>query len=171
MSHQGNGSPSALVSERTARCLVKTPFGRDLSIGSDGERIFESRFVVPGRRSRARMRDPLLLEASAQVRAYLARRLRRFDLPLHLCGTPLQIAAWHAVAALAFGEFVSYADVARAIGQPRSHRAIAAAMACAPLDLFIPAHRVLGADGRIKGASGTALRSRLVAFERQEASP
>jgi O-6-methylguanine DNA methyltransferase len=165
-----NDAPEALVSGRVSRCLVRTPLGKDLAIESDGCAILESTFVTRRRRPGVEPSDVLLVEASAQVQAYFSRRLRRFDLPLHLIGTPLQVAAWRAIAALSFGEFVSYADVARAIGRPGAHRAVAAAMAAAPLDLFVPAHRVLGADGRLKGAAEGSLRAALVAFEKRYAS-
>jgi methylated-DNA-[protein]-cysteine S-methyltransferase len=150
------------------RCLVRTPLGKDLLIASNGAAILESTFVARRRVAERKPSDALLVEARAQVQAYFARRLRRFDLPFFLEGTPLQLAAWHAVASLAFGEFVSYADVARAIGRPGAHRGVAAAMGATPIALFIPAHRVIGADGRIKGADRTSVRARLAAFERAQ---
>ena len=155
-----------LLSQDGLRCLVRTPLGKDLLIASNGEAIIESTFVARRRAVERKPSDALLVEARAQVQAYFARRLRRFDLPCFLDGTPLALAAWRAVAALCFGEFVSYADVARAIGRPGAHRGVAAAMGATPLALFIPAHRVIGADGRIKGADRTSLRARLYAFER-----
>ncbi|MFZ1017224.1 MAG: hypothetical protein WAN39_05045, partial [Candidatus Cybelea sp.] len=91
-------------------------------IVGNGAEILESNFVPRRRVSLSRRTDPLLREAAAQARAYFARRLTRFDLPLHLLGTPLQVAAWRIVAALSFGEFVSYADIAAAIGRPGAHR-------------------------------------------------
>jgi methylated-DNA-[protein]-cysteine S-methyltransferase len=147
---------------------ISTPLRRDLLIVGNGEVILASNFVAAKRAAESNPSDSLLAEARTQVRAYFSRRLRRFDLPLALHGTPLQIDAWRAVALLAFGEFVSYADIARAIGRPLAHRGVAAAMAAAPFDLFIPAHRVIGADGRIKGAGAASMRYRLAAFERRD---
>lgn len=162
---QQNGA-MGLLSHVGPRCLVRTSLGKDLLIASNGAAIVESVFVARRRATASEPSDALLVEASAQVRAYFSRRLHRFDLPLFLEGTPLQVAAWNAVASLCFGEFVSYADVARAIGRPGAHRGVAAAMAASPLALFIPAHRVIGADGRIKGAPPGSVRARLAAFER-----
>jgi len=142
-----------------------TPLGVHLVVGSDGERIVSSDFARPTRSRVMRPRDPLLRETQAQLRAYFARRLTRFDLPLALAGPPFSLAAWRLVAELGFGEVVSYADVARAIGRPFAHRGVASAMGRAPLDLFIPAHRVVGADGRVRGAGRDSMRLRLLAFE------
>jgi methylated-DNA-[protein]-cysteine S-methyltransferase len=148
-------------------CRIPTPFHRDLLIIGNGKAIVASDFVARKRAAEGKPSDALLAEALGQVRAYFARRLRRFDLPLELRGTALQIDAWHAVASLCFAEFVSYADVARAIGRPLSHRGVASAMSRAPLALFIPAHRVIGADGRIKGAGLNSMRVRLYEFEQR----
>ena len=94
MSHHENESPAVLVSERRTGCLVTTPFGKDLLIVGNGAEILQSNFVARRRAGAPRRSDPLLREAATQVRAYFARRLARFDLPLHLSGTPLQVGAW-----------------------------------------------------------------------------
>jgi len=168
---------------------ISTPWRFDLLVASDGSAILAAQFVARGKRStRASFDcspsgsaqddndcsppgsapdDRLLDEAQEQVRAYFARRLRRFDLPLALRGTSFACAVWETVADTEFGEFVSYADVARAIGRPLAHRGVAAAMGRTPIDLFVPAHRVIGADGRVKGATPGGMREWLVAFERQ----
>ena len=150
---------------------IPTPLRRDLLVTGDGERIIASDFVAVKRTATSTPND-LLAEAQEQVRAYFKRRLLHFELPLLLEGTPFCEAVWRAVASLAFGEFVSYADVARAVGRPMAHRGVAAAMGRSPLDLFIPAHRVVGADGRVKGGTPGSTRLMLVAFERaQERAP
>jgi methylated-DNA-[protein]-cysteine S-methyltransferase len=147
---------------------ILTPLPFVLEVESDGEAIVTARFARPKRPpANIRSSDALLAEAAAQVRAYFKRRLRRFDLPLKFAGTPFSQAVWECVAGLSFGEFVSYADVARAIGRPLAHRGVAMAMGRTPIDLFVPAHRVIGADGRVKGATPGSSRMALVAFERK----
>ncbi|HUA09015.1 MAG TPA: methylated-DNA--[protein]-cysteine S-methyltransferase [Candidatus Acidoferrales bacterium] len=149
--------------------LLPTPFGKPLYLCVSDGRVVACAFRPSRLRSAERrsltVRDPLLREARAQFQAYFRKRLRRFDLPLALAGTPLQVAVWSLVAQLETGELISYADVARAIGSPRAHRGVAAAMARTPYDLLIPAHRVVGSDGTIRGAGPNSLRRRLLAFE------
>lgn len=135
-------------------------------VRSNGDAIVASAFVVACRKAAEKPGDALLAAAAEQVRAYFARRLRHFDLPLDPPGTPFARTIWELVAALEFGEFVSYGDLARAAGRPLAHRGVALAMARTPIDLFVPAHRVVGSDGRVRGARPGSMRARLVAFER-----
>jgi methylated-DNA-[protein]-cysteine S-methyltransferase len=145
---------------------IITPLGVSLRVTASPVGLLEASFVSARRPRPAPKGHALLAEAAAQVHAYFARRLRVFDVPLHLEGTQLQRDVWHMVAALRFGQIVSYGDVARALGHPLAHRGVAAAMRRTPIDLFIPAHRVVGADGKVRGCAPTALRARLLAFER-----
>lgn len=145
--------------------ILPTPFGAALCLRAADDAIVACDFVARVQPSAGRVGDPLLREAKAQINAYLRKRLRRFDLPLALHGTPFQLDVWHLVAQLETGELISYGDVARTIGAPRAHRGVAMAMGRTPLDLLIPAHRVVGSDGRVKGAGPNSMRRRLLRFE------
>jgi methylated-DNA-[protein]-cysteine S-methyltransferase len=152
------------VSEDVAE--IATPLGVALRVTAAREAIVAAEFVALRRAPRSARKSPLLAEAAAQVRAYFARRLERFDLPLVFTGTPFRVAVWRAVYATSFGDLVSYADVARAVGHPLAHRGVAAAMGATPIDLFVPAQRVVGADGKPRGCAPGSVRARLIAFER-----
>jgi O-6-methylguanine DNA methyltransferase len=146
-----------------ARTVLPTPFGVALEIVSSGQAIVASDFV---RKPPARgKRDALLREAAAQVHAYFRKQLARFDVPLALHGTAFQVDVWVFVSRLETGELISYSDLARGIGRPRAARGVARAMSQAPLDLFVPAHRVVGAGGTIRGAGRGSMRRKLLAFE------
>jgi len=159
--------PSQAARGSLRRTLLGTPLGASLEVTATEGALVAARFVrrAPAQRS---PRVPLLMEAAAQVRAYFARKLRRFDVPLDYEneGTAFQRGIWSAVATLSFGEIVSYAEVARAVGAPLAHRGVAAAMRATPIDLFIPAHRVVGSDGRVRGCGTRSIRARLLAFEK-----
>lgn len=156
------------VPTQVTRLVVATPFARALAIDIVQERIIVSTWVAArfatSHRAATR-RSALARETVRQLDAYLRRKLAVFDLPLDLAGTAFERAVWEAVATIPFGVRVPYADVARAIDRPGAQRAVARAMSKTPLDLFIPAHRVIGADGTIKGAGSGSMRRRLLAFE------
>lgn len=96
----------------------------------------------------------VLAAAREQLGDYFAGRRRSFDLPLAPAGTPFQRRVWEALRGLAFGETVSYAELARRAGAPGAARAIGAANGRNPIPVVVPCHRVIGADGTLTGFGG-----------------
>jgi methylated-DNA-[protein]-cysteine S-methyltransferase len=102
----------------------------------------------------------VLADARAQLAAYFAGELSRFDLPLAAHGTPFQERVWSALRGIAFGEAISYAELARRIGDPSSVRAVGHANGRNPLPVIVPCHRVIGSDGSLTGFGGGIERKR-----------
>jgi AraC family transcriptional regulator, regulatory protein of adaptative response / methylated-DNA-[protein]-cysteine methyltransferase len=73
------------------------------------------------------------------------------DLPLDIRGTAFQQLVWKALRNVPAGETVSYSEIARRIGSPRSVRAVAQACGANPLAVAIPCHRVVRNDGALSG--------------------
>lgn len=109
--------------------------------------------------------------AIGQILEYLASERTHFDGPLDLRGTPFQRAVWDVLLKIPYGETCSYADVARAIGRPKAHRAVGSANNANPVSLVVPCHRVIAADGSLGGyGGGEELKARLLAMERSRPS-
>ena len=73
------------------------------------------------------------------------------DLPLYVRGTAFQQRVWQALRQIPAGETVSYTEVAKRIGSPKSVRAVAQACAANALAVAIPCHRVVRNDGGLSG--------------------
>jgi AraC family transcriptional regulator of adaptative response/methylated-DNA-[protein]-cysteine methyltransferase len=76
---------------------------------------------------------------------------------------------WQALRAIPAGSTVSYSELARRIGAPKSVRAVAGACAANVLALAIPCHRVLRNDGSISGYRWGVERKRAL-LERERES-
>jgi len=77
-----------------------------------------------------------------------------------------QRAVWRVLADIRFGEQRSYADLARAIGNPQAVRAVGAANGRNPLSIVLPCHRVVATGGALTGyAGGLAAKKWLLAHE------
>ena len=92
--------------------------------------------------------------AARQLDEYFAATRRAFDLPLAPRGTDFQRTVWLALAGIAYGETVSYAQLAQRVGKPTAMRAVGAANGRNPLPIVLPCHRVIGADGSLTGFGG-----------------
>lgn len=107
-----------------------------------------------------------LLQLKHQLREYFAGRRKRFDVSLHLVGTPFQQEVWLALQEIPFGETRSYKQIAARIGRPLAFRAVGQALHRNPVAIIVPCHRVIGSSGSLTGfAGGTELKRQLLALE------
>ncbi len=153
------------MQERMVR--FSSPLG-ELLLSADDEgltRIALTAFPTGEREDR---NHPVLREAAAQLTAYFTGRRRVFDLPLHPAGTPFQRRVWEELRKIPYGETRSYKEVAQAVGAPRAFRAVGMANHRNPLLIVTPCHRVIAADGALRGfACGLERKAFLLRLERE----
>lgn len=150
-------------------CRHDTPIGVLLLVGRR-DVLYRLSFPSGARHFRP---DPTWCErpaafavARAEIDAYFAGELTRFDCPRELVGTAFQRGVWHQLTMIPYGRHCSYADIAHRLGRPGAVRAVGAANGANPLPLIVPCHRVIGSDGALTGfGGGVDLKRRLLAFE------
>lgn len=87
----------------------------------------------------------------ARVVALIERPAKDLDLPLDIQGTAFQRRVWEALRKIPPGQSITYTDLARRIGMPKSVRAVASACAANTLAIAIPCHRVVRLNGALSG--------------------
>ncbi|MGD9960835.1 methylated-DNA--[protein]-cysteine S-methyltransferase [Nocardioides sp.] len=114
--------------------------------------------------------DAVLAEAVRQLRAYFARDLKEFDLPLAPEGTDFQKRVWDQLQGIGFGETASYGEIAHRLGKTNAaSRAVGLANGRNPIPIVIPCHRVIGANGTLTGYAGGLARKQLLLELEQDA--
>ena len=149
--------------------IVSSPIGKLLLI-ADGHALVEMRFAGTWETSDIapdwQRGGELLGRVTAQLGEYFEGQRREFDLPLLPEGTEFQHRVWHTLRAIPFGVTISYAELARRLGEPSAIRAVGAANGRNPIPVIIPCHRVIGSDGSMIGfGGGIELKKRLLQLE------
>ena len=107
--------------------------------------------------------------AVQQLNEYFLHQRREFDIPLLFVGTDFQKKVWNELLKIPYGTTISYSELAKRIGMPKSVRAVANASAVNALSIIIPCHRVIGSDGSLTGYGGGVVRKRfLLDFEKKD---
>ena len=78
------------------------------------------------------------------------------EIPLKFNGTEFRNTVWKVLKEIPFGEVITYRDIGEIIAKNRgiktmSAQAVGGAVGHNPLLIFIPCHRVIGADGSLTG--------------------
>lgn len=112
---------------------------------------------------------PLLKEAVKQLKSYFEGELKEFSLPLAPEGTAFMKQVWSALCEIPYGKTASYKEIAEKVGSPKAARAVGLANNRNPIPIFIPCHRVIGADGSLTGyAGGLEMKKTLLDLEKDK---
>lgn len=102
--------------------------------------------------------SPILAQAKAWLEVYFSGRDPGPLPPLHPVGTPFRQQVWRLLLEIPYGKTTTYGALAKELeriqGKRASARAVGGAVGHNPIPIFIPCHRVVGADGSLTGFSG-----------------
>lgn len=93
---------------------------------------------------------------------YFAGRRGEFTVPLVTPGTEFQEAVWARLRRIPFGQTRSYGQLAGELGSPGAQRAVGRANGDNRIAIVIPCHRVVQADGQLRGYGGGLWRKKFL---------
>lgn len=110
---------------------------------------------------------PLLKEAFCQLEDYLKGKIEVFTLPISLTGTAFMREVWNSLLLIPYGKTATYKEIAAKVNSPKAFRAVGLANNRNPVPVFIPCHRVIGADGALTGyRGGIEMKRKLLELEK-----
>lgn len=90
-----------------------------------------------------------------EVAEYLHGDRKHFTTPIDWTGmTPFQVEVRRIIMAVPYGHTATYGQVAARLARPAAARAVGRVNATNPIPLVIPCHRLVGADGGLRGYGG-----------------
>ena len=94
-------------------------------------------------------------KAAHQLTEFFAGTRQVFDLDYEFTeGTAFQRQVWEQIAAIPYGETLTYGEIASALGRPGASRAVGAACGQNPMSIVVPCHRVVGTGSKLTGYGG-----------------
>ncbi len=161
------------------KTIYHSPIGA-LTLGADethlvglwlaGQKYFGAGYQEP---FAERADHPVLQKAVQWLQSYFAgERPLLSALPLNPQGSPFRKRVWQILREIPYGQVITYGDIARRLAQEQGQKSMAAqavgsAVGHNPISIIIPCHRVVGANGSLKGyAGGLAAKRWLLRHEK-----
>lgn len=111
--------------------------------------------IVPGENKH-------IVQLKKELKEYFAGERKTFSIPLVFPGSLFEQQVWTALLKIPPGTTVSYEDVARMIGKPKSSRAVGKANGMNRIAIVIPCHRVINKNGKLGGYGGGVWRKKML---------
>jgi AraC family transcriptional regulator of adaptative response/methylated-DNA-[protein]-cysteine methyltransferase len=99
-------------------------------------------------------------QLETEIRLYFEGRLKKFNVAVDVTGTPFEMNVWEQLLAIPYGETRSYSQIADKLEKPGARRAVGRANGANYLGIVIPCHRVIEANGNLRGYGGKVWRKR-----------
>ncbi|MGW1492688.1 methylated-DNA--[protein]-cysteine S-methyltransferase [Streptomyces sp. NPDC002402] len=166
------------MTARTVYTTIDSPLGELLLVGEESSPTAKggtalASLSLPGQKGAAVVRDGWRRDPAAfeeigrQLGAYFEGRLTHFEIEYVDGGTDFQRRVWQALEEIPYGATATYGQIAQQVGTSAAGvRAVGTAIGRNPLLVVRPCHRVIGADGTLRGyAGGLERKQRLLGLE------
>lgn len=131
-----------------------------LRIRSTEDYLSEVHFLNEAPVGSAVQLNPLLQSCVSQLEEYFQGLRQTFDLPFKHTGSDFQLRVWEELSLIPFGRTISYMDLAKRLGDPKSIRAAASTNGKNQFPIVVPCHRVIGTNNDLVGFGGGLWRKR-----------
>lgn len=142
----------------------RSPLGRILlaadETGLTGLWFDGAKYYAAGLDPNAEAKDtPVHEQAKEWLTVYFSGQKPDFLPPLHMAGTPFQLAVWNILQKIPYGQTVTYGAIADKIAVQNgllhmSAQAVGGAVGHNKISIIVPCHRVVGTDGNLTGYAG-----------------
>lgn len=143
-----------LLVARTDRGVVRLALPKHRGTQQSEDEVLEdlARYVSP----RVLESPSRLDEERRELDEYFEGKRDHFEVPVDWTLTPsgFRNRALHAVARIPYGKTRTYAEIAKAAGNPRAFRAAGTACGRNPIPLIVPCHRVVQSGGGVGNYGG-----------------
>lgn len=167
----------------TVYATIDSPLGELLLVGEESVTAVGGTALaslsLPGQKGAAAVQDgwrcdpAVFEEIGRQLTSYFEGRLTHFEIEYADGGTEFQRRVWQALEEIPYGATATYGEIAQRVGTSAvGVRAVGTAIGRNPLLVVRPCHRVIGADGALRGyAGGLERKERLLGLEGALAAP
>ncbi|MBO4643819.1 MAG: methylated-DNA--[protein]-cysteine S-methyltransferase [Alphaproteobacteria bacterium] len=141
-----------------------SPLG-NITLTSDGSALTGLRFGEYGEGREKEL--PAFDTAKRWLDVYFKGVAPDFTPPLNLRGSGFRKGVWEILLTIPFGKTMTYGQIAACFSARMSAQAVGGAVGHNPVELIVPCHRVIGANGNLTGyAGGLDKKIRLLELEK-----
>ncbi|MDJ1372215.1 methylated-DNA--[protein]-cysteine S-methyltransferase [Gulosibacter molinativorax] len=106
--------------------------------------------------------DDVLARAKAELDEFFVGDRESFDVSVQTWGNEFSERVWAMLREIPYGQTTTYGALAERLGDRRLAQRVGQAVGRNPVCVFIPCHRVVGADGSLTGYAGGLDRKRFL---------
>jgi AraC family transcriptional regulator of adaptative response/methylated-DNA-[protein]-cysteine methyltransferase len=136
--------PMIAIADEDSLYLLEFDDRRGLESEVERLKIKTKEAIIPG------ITDPIK-SITLELESYFEGKLKKFNTPLHLLGSPFQKLVWDELMRIPYGQTRSYMAQAAAIGKATAYRAVANANGANQFAIVIPCHRIINSNGDLGG--------------------
>ena len=99
--------------------------------------------------------NSIIKNTIVQLEEYFKGIRKVFSIPIDFIkGTEFQKSVWYSLSNIAYGQTLTYQDVAVAVNRDKAVRAVGNTNRLNPISIIVPCHRVIGKNKKLVGYAG-----------------